>query len=59
MKFSIKDFFSKYGQIWFSADLDTFAEETLNGKPHFFVQWMRQILVPNNIMFYNLEPLDF
>ena len=32
IKFSIKYFFSKYGQI-------TFPEEFLNGKFHFFVQW--------------------
>ena len=33
MKFSIKDFFIKCNQ--FSADLATFTEEILNGKPHF------------------------
>ena len=36
MKFSIKDFFSKCDQIRrFPADLVTFNEETLHGKPHF------------------------
>ena len=38
VKFSIKDFFSKYEQIrrkQFSADLVTFTEEILNGKRHF------------------------
>ena len=37
MKFSIKDFFSKYDQTRppFSADLAIFSEEILNGKLHF------------------------
>ena len=39
MKFSIKDFFSKYDQICpnpqFPADLVTFTKENLNGKLHF------------------------
>ena len=36
MKFSIKDFFSKRGQIRKkTADLVTFTEESLNGKFHF------------------------
>ena len=36
MKFSIKDFFSKRGQIGKkTADLVTFTEESLNGKFHF------------------------
>ena len=39
MKFSIKDFFSKYDQIRkFPADLVTFTEEILNGKVPYFVQ---------------------
>ena len=40
MNFSIKDFFSKYGQILsfqFPADLVTFTEETPIGK--LLVQW--------------------
>ena len=40
MRFSIKDFFSKYDQIRRklpkeTADLDTFTEEIFNGKLHF------------------------
>ena len=35
MKFSIKDFFSKYDQIQFPADLVTFTEEIRNGKFYF------------------------
>ena len=38
MKFSIKDFFSKWDQIrrfWFPAGLVTFTEEILHGKLHF------------------------
>ena len=35
IKFSIKDFFSKYDQIRRTADLVTFTEEILNGKIHF------------------------
>ena len=35
MKFSIKDFFSKYDQICRKLDLVTFTEEIFNGKPHF------------------------
>ena len=39
MKFSIKDFFSRWDQIrsflQFSADLVTFTEEILDGKLHF------------------------
>ena len=36
MRFSIKDFFSKCDQIRRKiADLFTFTEEILNGKPHF------------------------
>ena len=34
MKFSIKDFFSKYDQPLFLGDLITFTEEILNGKLH-------------------------
>ena len=35
MKFSIENFFSKYGQIYRPADLVTFTQEILNGKFHF------------------------
>ena len=35
MKFSIKDFFSKWDQIRRKLDLVTFTEEILNGKLHF------------------------
>ena len=35
MNFLIKDFFSKWPNPQFSADLVTFTEEILNGKPHF------------------------
>ena len=35
MKFSIKDFLSKWDQIQFPADLVKFTEEILNGKLHF------------------------
>ena len=34
MKFSIKDFFSKYDQIRRKLDLVTFTEEILDGKLH-------------------------
>ena len=36
MKFPIKDFFSKWPNTQFPADLVTFTEEILNGKLHFF-----------------------
>ena len=40
MKFSIKEFFSKFDQNpQFPVDSVTFTEETLNGKASFFVQW--------------------
>ena len=35
MKFFIEDIFSKCEQLQFSADLDTFTEESLHGKLHF------------------------
>ena len=35
MKFSIKNFFSKFDQIRRPGDLVTFAEEILNGKLNF------------------------
>ena len=40
MKFSIKDFFSKYGQICsFVRIWSHFSEEILNGKLHFLCSW--------------------
>ena len=36
MKFSIKDFFSKYDQIHRKLRIWSFTEEILNGKLHFF-----------------------
>ena len=36
MKFPMKDFFSKWPNAQFPADLVTFTEEILNGKRHFF-----------------------
>ena len=40
MKFSIKEFFSKFDQnLQFPVDSVTFTEEILNGKTSFFVQW--------------------
>ena len=41
MKFPIKDFFGKCDQ--FPADLVTFPEEILNGKLHFFEQWILSV----------------
>ena len=43
MKFSIKDFFSKCGQI--PADLFTFTEEILNQKLHFLCSVSISMLV--------------
>ena len=46
MKFSIKDFFSKFGQIRRKiADLVTFTEEILNGKLHFLCSEASNILL--------------
>ena len=42
MKFSIKDFFSKFDQI--PSFLVTFTEEILNGKLHFLCSEIRLIL---------------
>ena len=50
MKFLIKDFFSKYDQI-FSFPLVNFTEEILNGKLHLLcsVTWMMKKQYQNNI----------
>ena len=57
MKFSIKDFFSKCDQIRsfvnvtksaVSADLVTFTEEILRGKPHFLCSDVSNLLIPLN-----------
>ena len=48
MKFSIEDFFSKCDQIrsflQFPADLVTFTEEILNGKPYFLCSDLNDVL---------------
>ena len=44
-KFSIKDFFSKCGQIRSSANLFTFTEEILNGKLHFLCSAVKRMLI--------------
>ena len=45
MKFSIKDYFSKFYRIWKleTADLDTLTEEIFNGKLHFLYSASEQI----------------
>ena len=43
MKFSIKDFFSKYDHICLHLDLVTFTEEILNRKLHFLRSDQTQI----------------
>ena len=44
MKFSNKDFFSKYDQIRRNCGLATFTEEILNGKLHFWCSAKRACL---------------
>ena len=60
MKFSIKDFFIKCNQ--FSADLATFTEEILNGKPHFlwrFSTFLRiRIIYIEKILFEFVQEKD-
>ena len=52
IKFYIKDFFSKCGNLEETADLNTFTEKTLNGKLHFLCSGVK---IKNSILFYIAE----
>ena len=57
MKFSIKDFFSKWDQIQKTADSVTFIEEILNEKLHLLRSVIFMKTVPHSGPYFLVEPV--